>query len=105
MPVLPPTEESTCASSVVGICTKRMPRRTMLAAKPARSPITPPPSAITQIAALEAHLEQALAEPGQRSEALRRLAGRQHLRAGVAAGRAQARLQRGQMARGDVAHR
>ena len=25
MPVLPPTEESTCASSVVGICTKSMP--------------------------------------------------------------------------------
>ena len=48
MPVLPPTEESTWASSVVGICTKRMPRRTMLAAKPARSPITPPPSATTR---------------------------------------------------------
>ena len=48
MAVLPPTEESTCASSVVGICTTAMPRRTMLAAKPARSPITPPPSAITQ---------------------------------------------------------
>ena len=29
MPVLPPTEESTCASSEVGICTKFMPRRTM----------------------------------------------------------------------------
>ena len=47
MPVLPPTEESTCASSEVGICTKCMPRRTMPAAKPARSPMTPPPSAMT----------------------------------------------------------
>ena len=28
MPVLPPTEESTCASSVVGTCTKSRPRRT-----------------------------------------------------------------------------
>ncbi len=26
MPVLPPTDESTCASSVVGICTNRIPR-------------------------------------------------------------------------------
>ena len=25
-PVLPPTDESTCASSVVGTCTKGMPR-------------------------------------------------------------------------------
>ncbi len=47
MPVLPPTEELTCASSEVGIWMKFMPRRTMPAAKPARSPMTPPPSAIT----------------------------------------------------------
>ena len=47
MPVLPPTEESTCASSEVGIWMKFMPRRTMPAAKPARSPMTPPPSAMT----------------------------------------------------------
>ena len=45
MPVLPPTEESTCARSEVGIWTKSMPRRAIDAAKPARSPITPPPSA------------------------------------------------------------
>ena len=48
IPVLPPTEESTCASSVVGTCTKSRPRRTHEAANPARSPITPPPSATTR---------------------------------------------------------
>ena len=48
IPVLPPTELSTWASSVVGICTKPTPRRRMAAAKPARSPITPPPKAITR---------------------------------------------------------
>ncbi len=48
MPVLPPTEESTCASSEVGTCTKSTPRRRIAAAKPARSPTTPPPSAMTR---------------------------------------------------------
>ena len=48
MPVLPPTDELTCASRVVGTCTKSTPRRTQAAAKPARSPITPPPSARTR---------------------------------------------------------
>ena len=47
MPVLPPTEESTCASSVVGTWTRCMPRSVTPAAKPARSPTTPPPSATT----------------------------------------------------------
>src|SRR3546814_8661189 len=46
--VLPPTEESTIASSVVGGCTQSMPRIQHAAAKPARSPTTPPPSAYTQ---------------------------------------------------------
>src|SRR5690606_25716294 len=45
--VLPPTLESTCASSVVGSCTKPQPRLRIAAAKPVRSPITPPPSAST----------------------------------------------------------
>jgi len=48
MPVLPPTDESTCASSEVGTCTKSTPRRRIAAAKPARSPTTPPPSAMTR---------------------------------------------------------
>ena len=45
--VLPPTLESTIARSEVGICTQSMPRIQSAAARPARSPITPPPSAIT----------------------------------------------------------
>ena len=44
---LPPTLESTCASSVVGHCTNGTPRLKVAAAKPARSPTTPPPSATT----------------------------------------------------------
>ena len=44
---LPPTEESTWASRVVGICTKSTPRRMVAAANPARSPTTPPPRAAT----------------------------------------------------------
>ena len=46
-PTLPPIALSTCASSVVGTCTRRMPRRYVAAAKPARSPTTPPPKATT----------------------------------------------------------
>ena len=45
MAVLPPTEESTWARSVVGTCARLTPRLRMPAAKPVRSPITPPPSA------------------------------------------------------------
>ncbi len=48
IPVLPPTELSTWARSVVGSCTKPTPRRRIAAAKPARSPITPPPKATTR---------------------------------------------------------
>ena len=47
MATLPPTEESTWASRVVGTCTKSTPRRMVAAAKPARSPTTPPPRATT----------------------------------------------------------
>ena len=47
MPTLPPTELSTCASSVVGTCTNRSPRANVAATNPARSPTTPPPSATT----------------------------------------------------------
>ncbi|OQA64651.1 MAG: hypothetical protein BWY37_02019 [Firmicutes bacterium ADurb.Bin262] len=45
--VLPPMEESIAASSVVGSCTQGIPRRYTDAAKPARSPVTPPPRANT----------------------------------------------------------
>ncbi len=46
-PTLPPTELSTCASSVVGTCTKVSPRANVAATNPARSPTTPPPIAMT----------------------------------------------------------
>src|SRR5579875_3449518 len=46
-PVLPPMPASTWASSVVGTCTSGSPRKSVPAAKPARSPTTPPPSATT----------------------------------------------------------
>ena len=36
------------ASSEVGTCTKRTPRKRLAATKPARSPTTPPPSATTK---------------------------------------------------------
>ncbi|MNT41215.1 hypothetical protein D3C72_1775690 [compost metagenome] len=49
MAVLPPTEESTWASRVVGTCTKSTPRMNRAAASPARSPTTPPPSATTML--------------------------------------------------------
>jgi hypothetical protein len=45
VPLLPPTELSTWASSVVGTWMKSMPRSSVAAAKPARSPTTPPPRA------------------------------------------------------------
>ena len=45
IPVLPPTELSTWANNVVGICTKSIPRNNVAAAKPVMSPTTPPPSA------------------------------------------------------------
>ena len=46
MPVLPPIDESTCDKSVVGICIRFTPLKNKSAAKPTRSPITPPPSAM-----------------------------------------------------------
>ena len=43
--VLPPTDESTMASRVVGTCIKQIPLKNTDAAKPAVSPTTPPPRA------------------------------------------------------------
>jgi hypothetical protein len=45
IPVLPPMLLSTCAISDVGTPIQSMPRIQLAAAKPARSPTTPPPSA------------------------------------------------------------
>ena len=47
-PVLPPIDESTCESSVVGIFTNFKPRLKVLAAKPDTSPVIPPPIEIKQ---------------------------------------------------------
>ena len=76
MPVLPPTDESTWASSVVGIWMKSTPRRRMAAAKPVRSPMTPPPKA-TIVSRRSMPPEQLLAERGKVGEALGLLARRQ----------------------------
>ncbi len=46
-PVLPPIAESTIASRVVGTWTSATPRSQTEAAKPARSPTVPPPTATT----------------------------------------------------------
>ena len=45
IPVFPPTEESTCASNVVGTLTKQMPLFKILATNPEKSPTIPPPTA------------------------------------------------------------
>ena len=45
-PVLPPTDESTCASKLVGIWHTSIPLIYVDATKPAKSPTTPPPNAI-----------------------------------------------------------
>ena len=47
MPVLPPIEESTMARKVVGTWTTGVPRCQIEAAKAARSPTVPPPTATT----------------------------------------------------------
>ena len=46
MAVLPPTDESTWANSVVGIWINEMPRKYAEATKPEISPTTPPPIAM-----------------------------------------------------------
>ena len=44
MPVLPPTEESTCANKVVGMFINFIPLLNKLAANPPVSPVIPPPT-------------------------------------------------------------
>ena len=55
------------ASSVVGTWTTGMPRMKVAATKPARSPITPPPSAITVVSRPAPHRESASVSSDQRS--------------------------------------
>ena len=57
MAVFPPTEEFTWDKSVVGICTKFIPLLNILAAYPAKSPITPPPVATIQSFLLKLFLD------------------------------------------------
>ena len=46
IPVFPPIEASTCDNNVVGKFIKFIPLFKILATNPAKSPITPPPTAI-----------------------------------------------------------
>ena len=46
--VLPPTDESTADTSVVGTVKKFIPLKYVAAKKPPRSPVTPPPKAISE---------------------------------------------------------
>ena len=73
-PTLPPIELSTCASSVVGTCTSVMPRRKVAAAKPAVSPMTPPPTATMRAAAIGAGADQRLVDARDRLQVLEALA-------------------------------
>ena len=75
IPVLPPTLESTIASSEVGICTKPTPRSTVAAMNPARSPTTPPPSE-HQIAAFDAVCQHLVVEVFRTRETFARLSRR-----------------------------
>ena len=76
MPVLPPTEESTWASSVVGTCTKRTPRRTIAAAKAGEIADDAAAERHDEIAALDPRREDRVADPLQRGIGFRRLARR-----------------------------
>ena len=77
--VLPPTELSTCASSVVGIWTKPQPRLTIAAGEPDQVADHPAAERDDMIAALDAVREQAIGQRFQlapSSWCLRRAAGR-----------------------------
>lgn len=75
-PVLPPTEESTCASRVVGIWHSETPRRKVAAAKPVMSPTTPAAERDDEILARHAVREQVVIDALDGRETLVLLAGR-----------------------------
>ena len=101
MPVLPPTELSTWASSVVGICTKSMPRAAgWPAAKPVRSPTTPPPSATSTRRDRDAR-QHAIQQPAESVELLAAFACRYDELAALDAGLVQGRLELRQVKRAD----
>ena len=76
MPVLPPTEELTCASSVVGTCTKSMPRRTLRRGKSGEIADHAAAERDDEIAALDARGDDRLAHRLERGVALGALARR-----------------------------
>ena len=76
MPVLPPTEESTCASSVVGTCTKSIPRRTHGRGKAGEIADDAAAERDHEIAALDARGDDRLAHVLERGVALRAFARR-----------------------------
>ena len=73
-PTLPPIALSTCASSVVGTCTSVTPRRYVAAAKPAASPMTPPPTAMTTDCAIRIGADERLVDARHGRELLVALA-------------------------------
>ena len=81
-PVFPPTAASSMASSVVGTWSQGTPRRYVAATKPARSPVTPPPTDDDRAVPAEALVEQRIGEPrpGRRVTSRPRPAGRSELR-------------------------
>ena len=58
MPVLPPIDESTWDNNVVGILINFIPLLKVLDAKPATSPIIPPPNEIIQSSLLNLFLNK-----------------------------------------------
>ena len=88
MATLPPIELSTIASSVVGTTTQSTPRIHDAAAKPARSPTTPPPSATHQAVAPQASLQEGVVDGFQRAAALEALAVGHEARVQLRPGRA-----------------
>ena len=77
MPVLPPTEESTCASSVVGICTKSTPRAHAGRGKAGEVADHAAAERDHEIAALDARVDDRFADVIEGREALGALARRQ----------------------------
>ena len=81
---------------------KRMPRRTAAAAKPARSPTTPPPRASDQIAAFKARGDDPVANLGKGRIGFRRLARRDDDGRMANARLVERFFQRRKMDRGDI---
>ena len=77
-PVLPPIDESICATRVVGTWMNRTPRRYVAARKPAASPSAPPPMATSDIGSLDAQCRELARRRLDDAEAFGGLALREH---------------------------